>query len=358
VRGRDVLTSIVRDQAPGPVTFNRGGPEGNWTAVHTEDVLATIAENYDHWARELGIARDLWPYAFWGENLTISGVSERELRIGDQLAIGSDAVFEITSPRIPCFKLAWRLGQPDSFLGRLTQSGLTGFYLRVLRPGTVSAGAAVVVHVKYPDNITVAELSRMLHDPAVDVERLRRALATPGLGRQATAMLAHRIVHLTDAARVRRGRWTGWRRFSVASVSSDALDVRSYVLRPVDGQPLAEYRAGQFLSVRVRAADGRLIARPWSLSDYEEGGRSYRLTIRRSASGHGSAFMHCRVNAGDEVDVKNPAGAFVLDRSTCRHWHHAARGDAQSARCPGARVASLVDSLDPERVHPRSPSRR
>ena len=316
VHGRPILTSIIRDAASGAVRFGYGGPEGNRTAVHTEEVLATISENYDHWARELGVARESWPYAYWGENLTISGVNECQLRIGDRLTIGKRAIFEVTSPRIPCFKLSWRLGQPDSFLERLIQSGLIGFYLRVLTPGDVMAGDAVVLESPHPDSITVADLSRLLHDPSADVGRLRHALATPGLGRQAYGMLAHRIVHLTDGARVRRGRWTGWRRFRVADMIAEAADVRSCILHPVDNEPIAEYRAGQFLLVRFPTSDGRLISRPWSLSDYEEEGRTYRLTIRHVMGGRGSRHMHTSVRVGDEVEVRSPAGAFVLDRST------------------------------------------
>jgi uncharacterized protein len=316
VNGRPILTSIIRDPAPGAVRFGLGGPEGNLTAVHTEEVLATVSENYDHWARELGVPRDSWPYAYWGENLTISGVDEHQLRIGDRLAIGKSAIFEVTSPRIPCFKLSWRLGQPDSFLNRLIQSGLTGFYLRVRIPGDVMAGDPVVVESDHTDNVTVADLSQLLHNPTVDVERLRRVLATPGLGHQATGMLSHRIVHLTDGARVRRGRWAGWRRFQVADARAETADVRSYLLRSVDDEPIAEYRAGQFLSIRFTTTGGHLISRPWSLSDYEEGGRSYRLTIRHSIDGWGSGHMHTRVRVGDELEVRSPAGSFVLDRST------------------------------------------
>lgn len=316
VRGVPVLTSIVRDPAPGSVRFAMGGPQGNRTAVHTEEVLATVSENYDYWARQLGVPRQAWPYAYWGENLTISGVNEHELRIGDRLSIGSSAVFEVSSPRIPCFKLSWRLGQPDSFLRALIQSGLTGFYLRVLTPGDVSADDAVFVESPYPDSITVADLSRLLHEPGADIDLLRRALATPGIGQQAIGMLSHRIVHLTDGARTRVGRWAGWRRFKVTDVIAETSEIRSFMLRPSDGAPLAGYRAGQFVSVRFDTSDGCAVTRTWSLSDYDEGGHTYRLTIRRAVEGLGSSHMHERVRTGDELELRSPAGAFTLDRST------------------------------------------
>src|SRR5882757_144294 len=314
--GRPMTTSIVRDPYPGALRFDRGGPVGNRTAVHTEDVLATISENYDFWTRELGVAREAWPPCFWGENLTLSGLNEHTLRIGDRLAIGATAILEVTSPRIPCIKLSWRLGQPESFLRTLVNSGLTGFYLRVLNPGEISAGDPMTLESPYPDNITVAELSRLLHDDSIDVERLQRTLATPGLGDQASSMLRHRITHLTDGARCQQGRWQGWRPFIVSDIVDEAADVRSFTLRPKDGEALAQYRAGQFLAVRLQTSAGRQVTRTWSLSDYDEKATAYRLTIRRAPNGQGSTHLHDFVKVGDTLDVRSPAGAFALDRST------------------------------------------
>ena len=316
IHGRPVLTSIVRDPADGAIYFGPGGPAGNQTAVHTEDVLATASENYDYWAAHLGIARDAWPYAFWGENLTLSGVTEHQLRIGDRLTVGESARFEVTSPRIPCFKLSWRLGQPEAFLRELVQSGRTGFYLKVLTAGRVGTGDAVAIESSTADNITVADLSRLLHDPSASVDQLRTILLMPGLGRQAREMISLRITHLTDGARVRRGRWTGWRRFRVAQIQAETAEARSFILQPASPGPLAEYRAGQFLQIRLPATDGVPITRPWSLSDYAEGASSYRVTIRHAPDGQGSSHMHQRVRVGDELDVRSPSGSFVLDRST------------------------------------------
>ena len=87
--GRQVFSSIVRDPAPGPVSFAPGGPAGNATAVHTEDVLAFFAEHYDFWARELGVVRNAWGDCHWGENLMFAGVpTEDGLHVGDRLRIG------------------------------------------------------------------------------------------------------------------------------------------------------------------------------------------------------------------------------------------------------------------------------
>ena len=128
MRGRQVMTSIVRDPIPGPLQIGPEGPVDNSTAVHTEHTLAFPADHYDFWARELGVPRDAWNWAWWGENLTVDGVDEEILRIGDLVTIGT-AEFEVTSPRVPCFKVAWRVGQPDTFLLRMMETGRVGFHV-------------------------------------------------------------------------------------------------------------------------------------------------------------------------------------------------------------------------------------
>ena len=314
IHGRCISTSILHDPHPGPLLFGMGGPAGNATAVHTEEVLAMPAEHYDHWARELGVERSAWTDCYWGENLMLHGFNENALRVGDCLHIGPTARFEVTSPRIPCFKLSWRLGQPDAFLKHLVDSGLTGFYLRVLQPGAISPGDPVILEPTATQSINVGDLSRLLSDESAQIDRLRAAIAIPALGRQATTMIRDRITRLTDGERCRKGRWPGWREFAIERIDDESIGVRSFTLRPKSGEPPPDYRAGQFLSIRFAGSDGRKLVRTWSLSNYEEGGSSYRITVRRT--GAGSAYLHERVAVAGTLEIRSPQGAFALDRAT------------------------------------------
>ncbi|WP_419814281.1 MOSC domain-containing protein [Glacieibacterium sp.] len=314
VYGRQVYTSIVRDAAEGPVRFGPGGPEGNATAVHTEEVFAFFAEHYDYWADRLGTGRDAWGDCHWGENLMLSGMpGEDDLHIGDRFRIG-EALLEVTSPRIPCFKLCWRIGQPESFLRVLIESGRMGCYLRVIEPGMIAAGAVVRPDARADGAISVLGLSRLLHDPDItDLDVLRRVLATPGLGGQAAGMIRKRIAFLTDGQLGARGRWQGWRRFEITEVAEEARDIRSFRLRPVDGAAIGGYRAGQFLTVRLPDAEGTI--RSWSLSDYDQSAGHYRISVKREPQGTASRWMHDIARPGDRLDVRPPSGRFVLDRS-------------------------------------------
>jgi ferredoxin-NADP reductase/MOSC domain-containing protein YiiM len=316
VGGRQVFTSIVRSPSTRPIWFGPQGPEGNATAVHTEQVLAFSSEHYDHWARQLGVPRDAWDWCHWGENISLSGLDENQLTVGAVVAIGPRARFEVTSPRIPCFKLAWRIGQPDSVLAEMTATGWVGIYLRVLEPGEIGAGDMVRVESQAEAAITVGDLSRLLTDASVtDTALLRRVLANPALGGQARGMIRNRVARIEDQADARRDRWTGWRSFEVERVTDEARAVKSFHLRPADGGPLAPSLAGQFLTVRLPGPpDAPDLVRTWSLSDHDISGGAYRLTVKRLEGGTGSAALH-DIAPGARIDVRPPAGRFTLDRS-------------------------------------------
>ena len=76
-----------------------------------------------------------------GENFTIEGLLETEIFVGDQLLIG-DLEFAVVKLREPCFKFNAKLAYKGAAKAML-QSGFSGWYLRVLKTGTLSAGAAI-----------------------------------------------------------------------------------------------------------------------------------------------------------------------------------------------------------------------
>ncbi|ABQ67798.1 Nitric oxide dioxygenase [Rhizorhabdus wittichii RW1] len=318
MRGRPVQSSIVRDPIPGPLEIVSDGPADNMTAVHTEHMLAFNAEHYDFWAAETGTDRQRWNWAWWGENLTITGVDEESLRVGDIVRIGT-AEFRVTSPRIPCFKVAWRIDQPDTILPRMMETGKVGIHLEVLRPGEVSIDDLIEVESPNPENISLAELSRLLLSLSPDdLPSLKRALALPALGAKAAKTVRQRITLIEDRERMRIGRWRGWKPFTVTDIVEETKDIRSFFLTPQDDAPLAPPAAGQFLTVRTeRDGEGELV-RPWTISGIDLDARHYRLSIKEIDGGAASTRMHRHVAVGDTVMVRPPAGQFVLDRSGFR----------------------------------------
>ena len=187
--GRRTRTGILKSPAVGPVAVGRINLDGDDQADRRNHggehkaVYAFGTGEYAHWREALG-RDDLAPGAF-GENLTVAGLDETRLAVGDRLRAGS-CTFEITQPRVPCSKLGLALGRDDAprlFLERARP----GMYLRVLETGEIRAGDELT-HEPVTDIVDggdVATLYRAAFDASLPTdERLRtieRNLAVPAL---------------------------------------------------------------------------------------------------------------------------------------------------------------------------------
>lgn len=144
-QGRLIQTGIDKRPVEGPVAVDRLGLMGDMQAdlrVHgglQKAVYVYASEHYEFWRAQLP-GTELPPGSF-GENLTISGLLEADVHVGDHLQIGT-AVFQVTQPRTPCFKLALKFERPD-MIHRFLASGRSGFYLSVVTEGIVKAGSSV-----------------------------------------------------------------------------------------------------------------------------------------------------------------------------------------------------------------------
>jgi MOSC domain-containing protein YiiM len=177
-KGKSVTTSIFKVPVEGRVklkTLNLDGDRQSDLTVHGgvhKAVYAYPSEHYDYWRRELG--RTELPWGMFGENLTVDGLFEDELNIGDQVRIGT-AELAITQPRLPCYKLAVKFGRAD-IIKRFLESRRTGFYFAVLKEGDVGAGDSIEFISRDANELKVAGVTRLYLDGQDDLEGLQRAL--------------------------------------------------------------------------------------------------------------------------------------------------------------------------------------
>lgn len=185
--GREVLTGIFKSARAGAVRVTAGGMEGDGQAdltVHGGTSKAVYAYPAEHYAFWRGAYPDMeFPWGTFGENLTVEGLDESVLRVGDRLRIGT-AECIVTEPRMPCFKLGLRFGRMD-VVKRFLESGKPGFYLAVLSPGEVAAGDPIVPLARDPNRVTVNDvvhLHRNIRAPGEDgFEAMRRAVRVEAL---------------------------------------------------------------------------------------------------------------------------------------------------------------------------------
>jgi MOSC domain-containing protein YiiM len=201
-RGRPVLSAIgKRRVAAATLRLDALNLEGDRQAdlrVHggpDKAVYAYPAEHLPRWNAELEPDPPYGPATF-GENLTTAGWLEDEVRIGDVWAWG-EALLQVSQPRSPCYKLAMVAGRPD-VLKRMIESGRTGWYLRVLRPGRVPVAGPPRVVERHPAGVTVADVHRAALPGAV------RAEVEAVVGVQPLAE-GWRRIFLVDLARLAQG---------------------------------------------------------------------------------------------------------------------------------------------------------
>ena len=178
-----VRTSIFKSPVSGRIPIrhnNLAGDAQSDLSVHGGRAKAIYAyphEHYAFWHEQLpGV--DLQP-AHFGENLTIEGLLEADVHLGDRVRIGS-AELVVTQPRLPCYKLGIRFGDPG-MVKRFLVSRRTGFYLAVAVEGGVAAGDAIEIVERHPAAISIPELLRMYLKEGVTRDRVREAIAIPAL---------------------------------------------------------------------------------------------------------------------------------------------------------------------------------
>ncbi|MCQ4242347.1 MOSC domain-containing protein [Stutzerimonas stutzeri] len=137
-------SAIAKQPLEGPVQVGPEGLEGDeqgdrkvhgglYKAVHHYPY-----EHYRRWQEQLGALLLLEQPGAFGENISTCGLSEADLCLGDVLRCG-ETLLEVVQTRQPCWKLNDRFGIPDMAL-RVQQTGMTGWYYRVLEPGELEAG--------------------------------------------------------------------------------------------------------------------------------------------------------------------------------------------------------------------------
>jgi MOSC domain-containing protein YiiM len=140
-------------------------------------VLAYSADHYPKWRDELHLP-DM-PYGAFGENLTIAGLTEKSVCVGDVFRIG-EAAFEVSQPRQPCWKLArrWRMHE---LTPAVVHNGRSGWYFRVLERGWIEAGEPVTLQARPNPAWTIARAHEILHHRKTDVPLALELASLPQL---------------------------------------------------------------------------------------------------------------------------------------------------------------------------------
>jgi len=317
-QGKTVYTGVWKHPVNGPAMVRRlnidGDGQGDLAGHGGEQraVLVYQVQSYRHWQQHFG--RDDLGYGQFGENLTVDGLADDEVCIGDWYRIG-EAEFEVTQPRVTCYRVGLRLGEPE-LPALLVSHHRPGFYMRVLREGRVRAGDRIVKTRTGPGALSVADTDALLYLPGRDRARLRAAVRIPALS-PGWQQSFRDLLAEDDGQPAQAGApaWAGFRPLRVTKVVPESATVSSVYLTAGDASPLPPARAGQYLTLRVDGAGQPAPVRSYSLSS-APGAGAYRISVKRESHGLVSGYLNGTLRPGATLEVAAPRGDFVLDDVT------------------------------------------
>jgi MOSC domain-containing protein YiiM len=193
-KGKTVQTGIFKDPKPGRVGCTRLNLDGDRQAdltVHggtNKAVYGYPHEHYAFWRDKL--PQEPLPYGAFGENLTLEGLTEENVHIGDRFRIGTVELV-VTQPRQPCFKLAAKFGG-NQIVHEMLESGYSGFYFAVLRTGNIGADDTVELIETEPQAVRIADMNRIVLGDA-DALLMKRAIQIDALPPEWREALQRRI---------------------------------------------------------------------------------------------------------------------------------------------------------------------
>ena len=159
-QGRLINTGIFKYPVSKPVHVGATGLENDAIVDmkhhggYQQAVYGYALEHYDFWKKKYP---DLnWSTGMFGENLTIEGLEEKEIHVGDQFAL-EEVILEVTKPREPCMKLGLRF-ETQTILKEFWNDTKCGVYFKVIKEGKVEAGEIMTKIIARDENPTISEV--------------------------------------------------------------------------------------------------------------------------------------------------------------------------------------------------------
>lgn len=183
-----VPSAFVKTARQGPVAVMRLGLDGDEQAdldVHggpEKAVYAYAAAHYPEWAREFPDLAEHFNGGTMGENLTVGGLQESDICVGDVHQLGS-ALLQVCQPRQPCFKFGLR--HNNKYLPKaMVRNGFSGWYYRVLRVGQLEAGDTLTLQERPNPDFPFTRLVEIIYHGRASADEIRRMAGLEGLASQ------------------------------------------------------------------------------------------------------------------------------------------------------------------------------
>ncbi|KAL5872206.1 hypothetical protein ACKVWC_007838 [Pyricularia oryzae] len=303
--GTNVMTGIYKTTHDDSVTVTEMGIQGDehdYTFHGGTDkaVHAYCMSHYQNWKVEFPEAADLFVPGSFGENLVVARMNERNVCIGDVVSLGPEVILEVSLPRQPCFKLNHRF-RLKNFAPNTWRLSRTGWYYRVLRPGSVRAGDALkLVERKHPQ-WTIERIQEYLHRNPSDFAKNKELAGIQEFGVEAATAFKSRVAkHESKERKARIAAEEGkqWREFRVVQKRRETARITSLELEALQTADEPELKPGAHVKMKL----GNGLVRAYSIVGGDR--NRFELGVALAENGRGaSKYIHENVSQGDVLTV-------------------------------------------------------
>jgi MOSC domain-containing protein YiiM/ferredoxin-NADP reductase len=319
-----IETAIFKTNVPGPVVVTENGIIGDEHAYEPhrspdKALLHYCTSHYDAWSRELPASEAHFKPGAFGENIFSAEVSERNVCIGDRIAIG-DIIVEVTEPRAPCYKLNHRFEVKD--MAKRTQTLFrTGWLYRIIKSGTIAAGDTVRLLERPHPDWTVARVEYYLFLETDNVEKMKEIVEIPHLGWEIKDKFHARLAKGTTEDQ--NGRMYGdpadamdaWYECRVISKHKESSTVLSFTLETIDPPPSSsQVDPGSHVRLKL----GGKLVRAYSVTGGTTGRFSLGIALSPNSRG-GSKYLHENVHVGSVITASRITSSFPLAPTADTH---------------------------------------
>jgi MOSC domain-containing protein YiiM len=179
-KGKEVETGIFKYPVNQPIFLGSEDVENDHVIdrrYHGGKDKACYLYSADHYSYWKAFYADLeMQFGIFGENLTVEGLHEAQVNIGDIYQIG-EAVVQATQPRQPCFKLEFRFND-NQIVQQFIDSGFAGVYVRVLKNGTAKSGDSMKL-IERKDSLSIQKVYELLYTSEFQKEAVKQAVNDP-----------------------------------------------------------------------------------------------------------------------------------------------------------------------------------
>ncbi|CAK7208493.1 hypothetical protein SCUCBS95973_000121 [Sporothrix curviconia] len=306
--------------------------------------------HYADWQREFPSAADRFRPGGFGENLVFAHLNERNIHIGDVFAVGPKSsnsgvsedlsgtglLLQVSLPRQPCFKLNHRFGLRD-FAPNTWKLSRTGWYYRVLRPGTVQAGDEVRLVQRPNPEWPLERVQEYLHRSPNEMDKVAELAAIDEFGaeckNQFRGRLAKHEAQARKKARLAEEAASGgvkmedkWKAFKVVEKTKQTPRITSFVFEAVDTpkdgseDDVDDMDPGAHVKLRLGVdGDKDGLVRSYSIVKGDQRRFELGIAYDPETSRGGSRFLHESVDVGSIVHAGSFASGVPIVSAASHH---------------------------------------